>query len=157
MNLKTAVVVFCVVSSPAFAAEVKLICEDKTEATAWYRKDLPARAPDIYAADNAAQSIRQLQGELQKMKLSSVNFTETEIHFSQSGYINDPRLTETFKTTINRVTGNWIRDPHYLDAEGRRISGPALEQLARSLNLSGPFGIRQRSDNGGCLVGDFKF
>jgi hypothetical protein len=150
-------IMFCSFATTAFTAEIKLVCEDKSEAAAWFRKESPSLAVDIFAVDTTAQSVRQLAGELKKMKILSVEISEAEIRFSQSGYINESSLTETFQTTISRVSGRWVRHPHYLDSKGQWVAGAALEQLARSLNLWGPFGVRQRPDDGDCVVGNLKF
>lgn len=157
MNLLTVAGALCLLSGPVIGAELKLICEDKSESAVMFRKQAPALGVDIYAVDSAARTVRQIEGELRGKTLLSVEITEAEIRFTQSGYINEPGLIETFQTAISRVSGKWVRHPQYVDQHGRRVVGAELERLARSLNLWGPFGIRQRPDEGECAADNRKF
>lgn len=156
-QLQPAVLVIMLATTVAQGAEVQLICEDKSETAALFRKRAPTLGIDVYAFDSVARTVKQLDGELKDMKLLSVGVTEAEIRFEQSGYINQPQITETFQTTISRVSGKWVRHPHYVDEQGRWVAGSALEHLARPLGLWGAFGIRQRPDEGECTVDNRKF
>ena len=138
-------------------AEIKIICEDKSDSAIFFRKNSASLGVDIFAIDPERQTIKQLTGELSEKSILSVKVTEGEISFEQSGYINDPKLVETFRTTISRVSGVWIRHPHYISFEGTWVAGDSLEKLAKSLNLWGPFGIRQMPDGGDCKVDNRKF
>lgn len=148
-------ITWCSISS---AAELKLVCEDTSETARTFRKDAPSLGIDIYSVDSSASTVRQLAGKLKDMRTISAEINEAEIRLVQSGYINQPEITETFITVISRVSGRWIRHPHYLDSKGMWVSGTALEKLARSLNLWGTFfGIRQGPDEGECKPDSRKF
>lgn len=141
----------------AAAAEIKLICEDKSDSAILFRRNSPTLGIDIFAVNSEKQTVKQLAGELSEKSVFSVKFTEADISFEQAGYINDPKLVETFRTTISRVSGVWIRHPHYVNADGQWVAGDALEKLAKSLNLWGPFGIRQIPSAGECKIDNRKF
>ena len=145
------------ISNQALSAEVKLVCEDNGTSAVFFRKQSPTLGIDIYSIDLEAQNVTQLAGELKNKKLLSASITEAEIRFEQAGYISQEEIVETFQTMISRVSGKLIRYPHYVDKTGIWVSGDALERLARTTNLRGAFGIRQRPDEGNCAVDNRRF
>jgi len=154
MKKEITTILLCVCSL-VHGAELNLICEDDT--AAWFHTESSNAGIDMFSVDAAAGQVRQISGLHMDKKMLAVDVTEAEIRFSQSGHINVPGLAETFNTTISRISGKWTRHPHYLDGDGQWIQGLALEQLARSVNMWGFFGVQQKSSNGTCRVDDRKF
>lgn len=147
-------VALCGISSVQ-AAPVTLLCQ---HAPTWYTQETGSAMVDIYKIDVEAAQAKQLAGLSGHLAITHIEVNEADITLVQDGNFSDPQLRETFRTVISRVTGAFVRYPHYLDADGRWLAGEKLETVARTAGKwGGFFGVRLIEEKGQCRPDDRKF